>query len=189
MDSRVSNHRASRHCGTCSCDSGGVIRWRPVVAVLLLMACWDTVALLTGATSFTLRPGHDVLRDAVALRSIVGGLVLLAISATAAGALMAQRHRGGRVSHVLRLGLSCLAAYWVTWCFGVCLAFVAYGESHAWGAVGRLVGTAAIAVLAARVPPPTAAHRTGKVNRAVGRARLAATGGSRSEQVRAAAGG
>lgn len=179
-----------RHCTTCSCRSGGVLRWRPVVAVLLFMACWDTAGLLVGGEGFYTSPSYEVLRDVAGDVSVGGmtlgfrvyGVALLLITGVVAWTLLAQRHRGGTVSKSLRFGLSCMAAYWVAWCFGVCMAFVVHGEIYAWGSIGKLVGTAAIAVLAARVPPPKADTRrpTGTVTCAVGGVPVAATRSGRA---------
>jgi hypothetical protein len=173
------------HCTTCSCDRGGVIRWRPIVAALLFMSAWDTVGLLIGERMYA-SPGYDLLRDLADDVSVAGitlgvrvyGLLLLAITGLVTWALLAHRYRNGRMSKPLRLGLSALAAYWVSWCAGLALTFVAHGQIYAWGAIGKLVGIAAIAVLAARVPPPTPAAAesttTGKVSRAVGAPAMAA---------------
>jgi hypothetical protein len=187
----------SDHCATCSCRRGGTLSWRPVVTILLLMSIWDTVGLLFGGNSFYGSPSYSVLRDignqvrlgGDPLGVRVYGITLMVISGVVAWALLAQRHHDGRVSKALRLALSALAAYWVAWCFGVLMSFVTSGEVHAWGAIGKLAGIAAIAVLAARVPPPRAAPRrtTGKVNCAVD-APVASTRRSRADRHRPVAG-
>jgi hypothetical protein len=171
------------HCTTCSCGRGGVIRWRPIVAVLIFMSGWDTIGLLVGERMYT-GPSYDLLREFTDEVSVAGitlgvrvyGLLLLAITGLVTWALLAHRYRHGRMSGPLRLGLSALAAYWVSWCAGLTLTFIAHGQIYAWGAIGKLVGIAAIAVLAARVPPPTPAPDSstlGKVSRA-GAPRMAA---------------
>lgn len=163
------------HCTTCTCGTGGVIRWRPVVAVLLFMSGWDTIGLLLGERVYA-SPSYDVLRDAVAGVTFAGvtlglrvyGITLLIITGVVTWALLAQRYQHGRMSRSLRLGLSCLAAYWVSWCFGIVMTYLLHAQVYAWGAIGKLVGIAAIAVLAARVPPPHAQPKAiRKVNRAV----------------------
>ncbi|WP_092550861.1 hypothetical protein [Actinoplanes derwentensis] len=161
-----------------------MIRWRPIVAVLLFMSGWDTVGLLIGEQMFA-GPSYDLLRDLVDEVTVAGitlgvrvyGLLLLAITGLVTWALLAHRYRHGSMSRPLRLGLSALAAYWVSWCAGLAMTFIAHGQIYAWGAIGKLVGIAAIAVLAARVPPPEPAvdsTTTGKVRRAVGAPAMAA---------------
>jgi hypothetical protein len=174
-----------------------VIRWRPVVAVLIFMAAWDTIGLLGGGEAVYASPSYDVIRTLTKDISVGGhtvgvrayGMTLLVITGVVAWTLLASRYHDGRVSKSLRLGLSALAAYWVAWCFGVCMTFVLHGQIYAWGSVSKLVGTAAIAVLAARVPPPVADRKnTGKVKRAVGGVPLAATRRGRTDRARPATG-
>jgi len=195
MDSHAATEKG--HCATCSCTSGGMIRWRPVVAVLIFMAAWDTAGLLVGGDNFYISPSYDFLRDLVDDITVGGltlgvrvyGITLLVITAAVTWSLLASRYRDGRVSMSLRLGLSCMAAYWVAWCFGVCMTFVLHGQIYAWGSIGKLVGTAAITVLAARVPPPRAERRTtGKVNSAVGGVPVAAARRGRTDRARPAPG-
>ncbi|MGK5677529.1 hypothetical protein [Actinoplanes sp. URMC 104] len=140
------------------------------------MSGWDTIGLLFGERVY-MSPSYDVLREVASGFKIGGfsigirvyGGILLVITSVVAWALLHQRYRDGRMTRRLRLGLSALAGYWVAWCFGVVMTFVVNAQVYSWGAIGKLVGIAAIAVLAARVPPPKATtQQTGRVKRAVG---------------------
>lgn len=150
-----------QHCRTCTCATGGVIRWRPVVIILLFVAGWDVCGLLVGDGLY-LSPSYDVLREVAALISVAGyvpgmrlyGAGLAVIGAALTYGLLAQRRRAGSMSRMLSFTLSCLAAWWVVWCSGIALAFLENGQVHAWGSLGKLLGISAIAIIAARVPPP-----------------------------------
>lgn len=150
-----------RHCPTCTCATGGVIRWRPVVIILLCVAAWDVCGLTLGDAVYQSR-SYDVLRSIAGSFSFAGytpGMRLYAIGLGIIGAcltyaLLAQRRRNGSMSRLLSFALSSLAAWWVCWCAGIALAFARSGEVYAWGSLGKLLGIAAIAVVAARVPPP-----------------------------------
>jgi hypothetical protein len=149
------------HCPTCSCATGGAIPWRPVVAVLLFVAAWDTIGLLVG-DRFYASPSYDVLRDIGTGVSFLGwspgirlyGILLLVAATVLTWLLLAQRRRDGSLSRLLSFALSSLAAYWVTWCAGITASFLYHGQIYAWGSLGKLLGVAAIAVIAAKVPPP-----------------------------------
>lgn len=155
------------------------MRWRPVVAVLLFVAAWDVIGLLCGDALY-LSPSYDVLRQAAGVFSFAGhtpgmrlyGAGLAVIGAGLTYALLLQRRRNGSMSSVLSFALSGLAAWWVAWCFGITMAFIRTGEVYAWGSLGKLLGISAIAVLAARVPPPAAA----RVTRSPAHARAGARG-------------
>jgi hypothetical protein len=147
-------------CPTCTCASGGVIRWRPVVIVLIFVAAWDVLGLMFGDALY-LSPSYDVLREIADAFSFAGrtpgmrlyGFGLAIIGAFLTYAFLAQRRRNGSMSRMLSFTLSSLAAWWVAWCFGIVLAFLDSQQVHAWGSLGKLLGISAIAVLAARVPP------------------------------------
>jgi hypothetical protein len=151
----------THQCPTCTCGTGGVIRWRPVVMVLIFVAGWDVVGLMFGDALY-LSPSYDVLREIASAFSFAGhtpgmrlyGFGLAVIGACLTYAFLAQRRRNGSVSRLLSFTLSSLASWWVAWCFGIVLAFLDTDQVHAWGSLGKLLGISAIAVLAARVPPP-----------------------------------
>ncbi len=151
-----------RHaCPTCTCASGGVIRWRPVVVILLCVAAWDVCGLMFGDMVYQ-SASYNVLRGIADTVEIGGhspgmrlyGVGLAIIGACLTYALLAQRRRDGTTSRILSFTLSCLAAWWVAWCFGIAMAYIKSGEVYAWGGLGKLIGISAIAVIAARVPPP-----------------------------------
>lgn len=149
------------HCPTCSCATGGAIRWRPVVGVLLFVAAWDMIGLLVGDRFYS-SPSYDVLRDIGSAVELAGwspgirlyGITLMVAGAVLTWAMLANRRRNGTVSRLLSFALSSLASYWVMWCVGIGVSFFQNGQIYAWGSLGKLLGVAAIAVLAARVPPP-----------------------------------
>lgn len=138
-----------------------MISWRPVVIVLLFVAAWDVIGLAFG-DSLYLSPSYDVLREVAGSFSFAGhtpgmrfyALGLAIISAALTYAMLAQRRRRGAMTRLLSFALSGLAAWWVAWCLGIAMAFIRAEQVNAWGGLGKLLGISAIAVLAARVPPP-----------------------------------
>jgi hypothetical protein len=132
--------------------------------VLVLVAAWDVIGLMFGDRLYA-SPSYDLLRSMAQQVQVAGfvpgmriyGAGLAVIGAVLTWTLLRQKV-SGEVSWRLRLALSGLAAWWASWCVGIALSFFANGEVHAWGALGKLLGIAAVAVIAARVPPPSAEH-------------------------------
>lgn len=149
------------HCRTCTCATGGVIRWRPIVVVLVLVAVWDTVGLMFGDVFYQSR-SYDVLREFAEMFSFAGhtpgmriyayGLAALVVPLT--WALLTQRRRNGRTSRMLAFTLSGLAGWWAAWLAAIALTYIEQGTVYAWGSLGKLAGISAVAIIAARVPPP-----------------------------------
>lgn len=169
MDGVRSSHA---QCPTCSCATGGVIRWRPVVAILLGVAAWDVVGLAVGDRLYA-SPGYDALRGfaqvfhigvfAPGMRLYAVGLVVLVVPLTYA--LLAQQRRNGTTSRLLSFTLSGLAGWWAAWCVGIAMSYLEHGQVYAWGGLGKLLGVSAVAILAARVPPPPVVVRQGRHRR------------------------
>lgn len=138
-----------------------MIRWRPIVVVLVAVALWDTIGLMFGDLFYRSR-SYDVLRDFAELFTFGGHVPgmriyaygLAALLVPLVYALLTQRRRNGRTSRLLAITLSGLAGWWAAWLAAIALAYVEQGTVYAWGSLGKLAGISAVAILAARVPPP-----------------------------------
>lgn len=153
-------------CPTCSCTTGGVVPWRPIVLVLFALALWDLVGFAVGDTFFT-SPAYGELR-AVADSVTIGGYQLgMRLYAVAFGcivapltyALLTYRRTKGRTNRLLAVTLSALAGWWAAWCAGIVAAFIVDGVVYAWGNIGTRLALSAIAIIVARTPPPPAPPR------------------------------
>ncbi len=130
--------------------------WRLSTAALLaLVGAWDAIWLLAASDIGYQSQSYDVLRLAPwGMRSYGPPLaVLVAVAVYAFG-----RHRYGDY-RLLRVSLSLLAAWYVGWLLAITGTWFINGEIQAWGAVGKLLFTATIALALARTTPTVAPPR------------------------------
>lgn len=125
--------------------------WRIVVCVVIAKTAWDTLGLLAGDIAYR-GPSYDVLRSlppvgGMRVRGVVLGLLLV-------GLFVAARRLACRGDgRMLRLCLTGVAVWYMTWSAGIACAWLYHSQILGWSAPASVLVVAALALRAARTTP------------------------------------